>query len=70
LAEGSFRLWLPCDVVSGSKPDEALAAAKIVGLQSGFVPVVVVPGDRPGRVGEMPGTKFIGKYLLKPFGLG
>jgi Protein of unknown function (DUF3363) len=29
--------------------------------------------DRPGLVGEMPGTKFIGKYLKmapKPFGLG
>jgi len=34
----------PYDLVSGAKADEALAAAKIVGRQSGFVPVVIVPG--------------------------
>jgi uncharacterized protein DUF4253 len=34
----------PYDLVSGSKADEALAAAKILGRQNGFVPVVVAPG--------------------------
>jgi len=34
----------PYDLVSGSNADEALAAAKIVGHQKGFVPVVIVPG--------------------------
>ena len=31
----------PYDLVSGSSADEALAAAKLVGRQHGFVPVVI-----------------------------
>ena len=34
----------PYELVSGSKADEALSAAKIVGRHNGFVPVVIVPG--------------------------
>lgn len=34
----------PYDLVSGSNSEEALSAAKIVGRQNGFVPVVIVPG--------------------------
>jgi hypothetical protein len=34
----------PYDLVSGSSADEALAAAKLVGRQHGFVPVVIAPG--------------------------